>query len=143
MLSQSARYNPQIRRTHLSDLCVYLGIHRTEEAREEKKDKDSSDCSSDNPANFHSFRSRTPFSSFPSAILLLVMEVEDYFLVFTARLTRVGVTPEAFHQLMRGEGRNSLLATEIVWADTPATKMIIAKRLRIMLDGKIVIREEL
>lgn len=31
----------------------------------------------------------------------------------------------------------------MVWADTPTTKIVIAKRLRIMLDGKIVIREEL
>jgi hypothetical protein len=143
MLSQSARYNPQIRRTHLSYLCVYLMIPRTKKAREEQQDKDSGDCSSDDPANFHSFWSRLPFNSFPSAILLLMMEVEHYFLDFTARLTRVGVTPEAVYQLMRGEGRNSLLATEMVWADTPVTKMVITKRLRIMLDGKVLIREEL
>jgi hypothetical protein len=102
MLSQSARVNPQMRKTHLSDLCVYLGVHRTEEAREEKKDKDSSDCSSDNPANLFPFRSPHPFS-FPSAILLLVMEVEDYFLDFTAILTRVGVAPVASYQQPKGK----------------------------------------
>lgn len=103
MLYQSALYNPESRMTHLSDLCVYLGIHRTEETRERKKDKDSSDCSSDNPANLFPFRSPLPFNSFPSAILLLVMEVDDYFLDFTAILTRVGVAPVTRYQQSKGK----------------------------------------
>jgi hypothetical protein len=43
----------------------------------------------------------------------------------------------------RKDNGKGLLAVEMVWADTPTTKIVIDKRLRIMLDGKIVIREEL
>ena len=53
------------------------------------------------------------------------------------------MTPRAFYQLMRGKVRDSLLAVEMVWADSPTAKRAWIKRLGIMMNENVSITEKL